>query len=120
MSDYPFPKQIRLRKKTEIAGVFEKGRFWGLGLIRVKYLPTDLNSNRYLISVSKKAGHSPQRNRIKRLLREAVRLHTSKNQGSYDICIFVTKSPQVPVSFHYVENKILKLFAQLNQLWKSQ
>ena len=116
MPNHPFPKQIRLRKKREIAWVFKQGNSWGGGLLSVKYLPTELKMNRYLISVSKKVGHSPCRNRIKRLLREAVRLHTSQNKGSYDICLFVTRPPQVTVTFHYVESKIIQLFAHLNQL----
>lgn len=115
MRNYTFSKAIRLRKKQDIEGVFKRGAFCGLGLIRVKYLSTTLKFNRYLISVSKKVGHSPYRNSIKRLLREAIRLHNSEHERHYDICLFVTQRPQNPVTFQYVENKIITLFTELHR-----
>ena len=114
-----FPKNVRLRKKKEIDQIFNSGSFRRQGLIRVKYLSTKLGYSRYLNSVSKKVGHSPYRNHIKRLIREAIRLHRSELESSCDICIFITKRPQTSVSFSYVENKMIELFAELNQLSKA-
>ncbi|MBF0278205.1 MAG: ribonuclease P protein component [SAR324 cluster bacterium] len=113
---YSFPKCIRLRKKTEIDRVFDRGAFRRFGFIRIKFLITTLGNSRYLVSVSKKVGHSPYRNHIKRLIREAIRLHRSELEQSCDICIFVTNRPQSPVPFSYVDNKIAELFAELNRL----
>ncbi len=111
-----FPKNLRLRKKQDIDQVFKSGFFRRLDLIRVKYLPTTLGYSRYLVSVSKKVGHSPYRNHIKRLVREAIRLHHAELESSCDICIFITKRPQTSMPFSYVENKIIQLFAELNRL----
>ena len=114
-----FPKRVRLRKKKEIDRVFKNGSFRRLGLIRVKYLSTDLGYSRYLVSVSNKVGHSPYRNHIKRLIREAIRLHSLELKRSCDICIFVTMRPQIPMTYAYVEDRIIKLFAELNRLPKT-
>ena len=114
-----FPKRVRLRKKKEIDRVFRDGTFRRWGLIRVKYVSTALGYNRYLVSVSKKVGHSPYRNHIKRLLREAIRLHRLELKRSCDICIFVTTRPQRSMTFTYVEDRVINLIAELNRLPKT-
>ncbi|MBF0286182.1 MAG: ribonuclease P protein component [SAR324 cluster bacterium] len=115
MSQYTFSKRSILRKRGEIDLIFKRGTFRSLGLLRVKYLSTELGYNRFLISVSKAVGHSPFRNRVKRLVRETIRLHNSVLQDSVDVCFYVTKRPQNPVTFSYIENKIIKFFKELNQ-----
>ena len=115
MRCYTFPKRKRLSSKKDIDRVFNKGFFLSAGLIRVKYVSSAVRHNRFLISVSRKAGHSPQRNRIKRLIREAVRLHNSKLKSNYDVCLFVTKAPRIALTFSYVEDKIVQIFTELNQ-----
>ena len=70
-----FPKEIRLRVKREIESVFRKGRYEALGILHAKSLPTAREEARFLISVKKAVGSAPDRNRIKRLVREAIRLN---------------------------------------------
>ena len=119
MQCYTFPKRMRLSRKKEIDRVFNRGSFYGAGLIRVRYSSSALGYSRFLVSVSRKAGNSPQRNRIKRLIREAIRLYNPKLRSSYDICFFVTKAPQTALTFSSVEDKIVKIFAQLNRQTES-
>lgn len=113
MEKLTFPKQLRLRKTNDIDLIFQKGTYRGLGLIRIKYLPNDVGYSRFLVSISKRAGHSPFRNRLKRLIREALRLHQIKLKGSYDICLFVTHPPKTPVQYSYVERSILRAFREI-------
>lgn len=120
MGNHTFPKHLRLRKKSEIDRIFKKGLFRGLGLIHVKYLPSNSGHNRFLISISKKAGHAPFRNHFKRLIREAIRIHQTTLKENYDICLFVTKPPRNPVMFAYVEQKIKQVFGELNRLQKME
>lgn len=115
MSQYTFSKKSILRKRQEIDRVFKRGTFRSLGLLQVKYLSTELEYSRFLISISKAVGHSPFRNRVKRLIREAIRLHKSVLQGSFDLCFYVTKCPRNPVTLSYIENKVVKFFKELNQ-----
>ena len=115
MQYYTFPKRKRLSSKKDIDRVFNKGFFISAGLIRVRYVSSEAKHNRFLVSVSRKAGHSPKRNRIKRLIREAVRLRNSTLKNNYDICLFVTKAPRIALTFSYVEDKIVQIFTELNQ-----
>ena len=99
MQSHTFPKRKRLSSKKDIDRVFNKGFFISAGLIRVRYVSSAVRHNRFLVSVSRKAGHSPKRNRIKRLIREAVRLRNSTLKNNYDICLFVTKAPRIALTF---------------------
>ena len=72
-----FPKKIRLNNNLIIREVFKQGVYKSLGPFGVKFRKTELESSLFAFSVKKKAGNSPFRNRIKRLLREAVRLERS-------------------------------------------
>ena len=115
MQCYTFPKRMRLSSKKEIDHVFNNGSLFSAGLIRVRYSSTAVGYSRFLVSVSRKAGHSPQRNRIKRLIRDAIRLYNPILKSNFDICLFVSKAPQTALTFSYVEEKIVKIFTELNQ-----
>ena len=110
-----FPKRIRLCSRTEIQAVFQSGQYRRLGVLHVKYLPTARDEGRFLVSVKKKAGSAPGRNRIKRLVREAIRLNRDQLRSSYDVCLFLTRRPEVPCRLALFEEEILRLFGHLNR-----
>jgi len=56
-------------------------------------LPNDLGHPRLGISISRRVGTAPVRNRIKRLLREAFRLHPHGLPRGYDLVIVVRAHP---------------------------
>ena len=74
MSGRKFPASVRMRNRSEIREVFTQGRFRPLGPIGAKYLRTSLPECRFLVTVKKNVGNAPVRNRVKRLLREGLRL----------------------------------------------
>ena len=110
-----FPAAVRMRNRREIREVFSSGTYLPLGPLRVRYMATTRQTSRFLISVKKKVGHAPMRNRIKRLLREGLRYRRSRLTESHDICLFVTRTPKHPLQYDYVAGLIGKLFNELNQ-----
>ena len=96
--------------------MFEEGVYQPLGPIGAKFKATDQECSRFLISVRKKVGHAPCRNRIKRLLREAIRQERNQLKKSYDICFFVTRTPLQPLDLAYTQRQVRRIFKQINSL----
>jgi len=67
-----------LTRSQQYASVYEKGSSWVSDLVVMRALPNNLDFSRYGFSVSKRVGKAVIRNRIKRLLREIVRVVSVK------------------------------------------
>lgn len=71
-----FDKALRLCSKTEIAELFNNGSVFFVYPFRIIFLKNNYHTNQYLATVSKrKFRKAVDRNRIKRLIREGIRLH---------------------------------------------
>ncbi|MFC1939635.1 ribonuclease P protein component [Chloroflexota bacterium] len=77
-----------LSKPQQYALVYNEGSSWVSRLVVMKALPNGLSWSRYGLSVSKKVGNAVTRNRVKRLLREILRVETLKS--GWDI-VFIAR-----------------------------
>ena len=93
-------KEERLRKNAQFAAVYEKGKTWASNLIVLKAMPNGLGGNRYGFVTGKRLGKAVVRNRVKRLLREAVRL-TSTRAG-WDV-VFIARKGAATADYHQLE-----------------
>ena len=75
----------RLKKQADFQRLFQKGKRGFSPSLTILYRPSDKTTMG--ISVGKKHGKSVQRNRIKRLIREAFRAAQGEMKGSYSIVI---------------------------------
>ena len=114
MASRRYPKRVRLYGRSEVARIFQHGSYKGLGLISIKYLISSCSESRFLITVSKRVGNAPLRNRLKRLLREAIRHHRHQICQPVDVCFMITKKPQRPVEQTYIESSVHQAFQFLN------
>ena len=110
-----FPKSSRLHNKSEVDRVFRQGRYHRLGALHAKTLPADGSESRFMISVRKSVGIAPERNRIKRVVREAIRLNRAKLTIPHDVCLFLTTRPQGPFDFSTVDQEIRNLFNRISR-----
>ncbi len=78
-------KYLRLKKQADFQRLFQKGKRGYAPSLMVIYAPS--NTTTMGISVGKKHGKAVQRNRIKRLLREAFRAVQDEMQGSYKLVL---------------------------------
>jgi len=112
---FGYPQSLRLRKKTEIDPVFRRGRYHRFGWLQAKTQPNGRPASRFMVSVSLRAGPAPARNRVKRVLREAIRLNQKGLSTPHDVCLFVTTRPPRGLGLADVERAIRRLFSLLSR-----
>ena len=115
-----YPKRVRLCAKKDIDRVFREGQYRKLGVLHVKFLATERAESRFLVSVKKKLGNAPARNRIKRRVREAIRLNRRMLRGAWDVCLFLTAKPPQSCGLNTYQDEIRRLFADLDRLPPSE
>ncbi|NBB90443.1 MAG: ribonuclease P protein component [Spirochaetes bacterium] len=79
----------RLRRRTEIRRVFEHGRNFSCRGLRLRIMENTLPYNRVLVAPVKKAGHSVDRNRLRRVGKEAYRRLKPRLRGGFDLAFVV-------------------------------
>ncbi len=115
---YTFPKTHRIRSKSEFGAVFAGRVRESRGPLTVYGLPNVLGHPRLGLSLSRKVGTAPRRNRIKRLLREAFRLSQHDFARGYDLVIVVR--PHEPALLADYQKMLSHLLAKLHKAWDSK
>ncbi len=82
---FPFPRTARVLRKRDFQRVFDGHQAVKGPKMTLLYLTNGLEGSRIGLVVGKKLGNSPQRNRIKRVLREAFRLHRHELPNPMDV-----------------------------------
>src|SRR5947208_10337481 len=67
-------KELRLRRRRDFDAVFRRGRSWHHELLVLRALPNSLEHNRYGFVTPKRLGGAVVRNRLRRRLRESMRV----------------------------------------------
>ena len=108
-----FPRSVRLLRHADFERVYKQERRHFAAHLTVFYLPRPVNENaaeggRVGFTVSKVLGGAVVRNRMKRRLREAVRLH-GPIRGAVDVVINPKKS-LLAAAFADLQNEVGKAF----------
>lgn len=93
--------------------VYRQGKVWSDGLLVMKTRPNGSNLSRYGFSITRRVGKAVQRNRLKRLLREVMRLQSLK--AGWDI-VFMARSAASSADYHELEGAVTKLLARAQLL----
>jgi ribonuclease P protein component len=82
---FGFPGHLRLRNHGRFERLLAEGKRGGDRQLQVWVLPNDLGFSRFGLVVGRRHGGAVQRNRIKRVLREAFRLRRTELPSGLDI-----------------------------------
>src|SRR5580692_4492104 len=117
-ASYRFPRTHRLSGQVAFAAVYAAAAKQSRGPLTVYSKLNDLPHCRWGLSVSRRVGNAPRRNRIKRLLRESIRLGQHNFPKGYDIVIVVR--PHEPLILAEYQKLLSALMAKTHAHWLSK
>lgn len=106
---------IQSLKNLQFRQVYSRGKSKADYCLAFYVLENDLSVNRLGITVSKKIGNSVVRSRVKRIIKEAYRLHEEEFKIGYDIVIVARRAAKNKKSTD-MEISLLKLGKNLGVL----
>ncbi len=104
------PRRKSLKRHRDIQQLLMYGRRLSANGFHLKWLPAE--DFRYVLIVTKKHGNAVQRNRIKRLFREAIRLNQQYLAQPCWVAVFPSVSNLKP-DFKIINEEISRIFRTL-------
>lgn len=99
----------RLRSPTDIERTHRQGRTWRVGLLRLYARRTATGHSRIAFSVPGRLGSAVVRNRLRRRLREIVRLRLSAVPESWDMLLIAYRGAE-HASFGELQEAVSRLW----------
>lgn len=111
-------RELRLRKNADFQRVRAARRSWAHPLLVLYVAPNDLGTTRAGISVGKRVGGAVVRNRVRRRIREAVRLRHPDVTPGHDL-VFIAREPSAQASWPSLWDAVEQLLRRAKLLEKS-
>ncbi len=110
------PKEHRLKKEKDFEKIVKQGESHSDNFLVLKFLKNDLGTSRIGFAVGKKISKKAVvRNKLKRRLREAVKIYLPKLKSDYDL-IFFSKKGSEKKEFSELKEMIEKLLEKAKLL----
>jgi ribonuclease P protein component len=105
----------RVRENKRFQEIRRVGRSYSNELLVMCALPNQLPYSRFGFSVSSRIGNAVTRNRIKRRLREAVRLRMNAIASGWDV-VFIARNPIRSADYHAMDAACARLLRRAHLL----
>ena len=115
MTQFSFPKNKRILKRKDFIRLSKQGKKLFSHYFIAIVAKGAAENNRIGITASKKVGNAPERNRIKRLIREYFRHRQDNNPEKKDISIIARKGI-VALPNKEISKELDKLFNKITEL----
>jgi ribonuclease P protein component len=120
LSAQSFPRDQRLSGKNAFTAVYTVGTKQSRGPLVAYSKPNALTHYRWGLSVSRRVGTAVRRNRVKRLLRDSIRLlragFPKSSPAPYDIILVVR--PHTPLKLEEYQTILSALVARTHDHWQ--
>ncbi len=116
-----FPRSSKLLKHGDFQRVYKNGRRHFSGLLTAFYLPRTSQAGdgpRIGTAVGRVLGGAVERNRIKRRMREAIRLHLAEMPFAVDVVINPKKNV-LTAEFVEIEREVVRAFQVVRKYMES-
>jgi len=108
-------KQYRLKFSGRIQEIRLTGQSWRNRWLALSVLANKQPQSRFAFSVSRRVGNAVTRNRIKRLMREAVRQYLPYVGGGWDV-LLIARSRSRGATFEQMQRAVADLL-RASRLW---
>jgi ribonuclease P protein component len=101
-------RRLRLRHAADLDGLYRNGRRLYHPLAILIVASSGLESSRFGFAAGRSVGKAVDRNRAKRLLREAVRKHLNLIRPGWD-CLFIARQATAEANYEAVDEAVKQL-----------
>ena len=108
---YSFPKNSRLCGQMRIAQLYKEGKRFTAWPLRVTYQPTDDETQVLVWAPKSLFKRAVKRNHLRRLMREAYRLHQHELEGKYLIAFNYMDKEEQP--YAVIEKAVRKAMVKV-------
>ena len=112
-SSEAFPAKLRIKKRDEFQAAFKEGKVAADGVLVVHAVRAEAGPTRMGISIAKRVGNAPKRNRWKRLIREAFRRQRAQLPDGLQIIIRPKKGATADAAS--IRNSVKTLLQRLDR-----
>jgi len=112
-------RDFRLHREGDVRRVRSRGKAWAHGALVARVLPNDLDPprNRYTVIAGKRCGKAVQRNRLKRITREALRGYHPWLKPGLDIVLICRGTVEEMPSLAAAQEALMRIFTK-GTLWR--